>query len=333
MSSRLRIGVVGAGKVLERYHVPAIKGVPEVVRSIVVDADPERARNAAERFDFPRWSTNLADIAQHADIAVVLAPNGLHATLSCELLQQGVHVLCEKPMARNVDECMSMIETARRGRAVLCVGQNRRFRQHVWMARQFLERGLIGEMTGIFAEEGGRCDWERSTSYFDPVQSGGGALMDVGIHAIDMIRWLAGEFDRVEYKGNGTATTVESEAEMTFRMVNGATGTLVASRTRSLAQKIRFTGRSGFIEIGLWEPSLRIRSAKGKMCQNFPYLDIAVPRRPPQDASFVEQLRNFVLAVRGEGEVLVDGTEGMADVDVVCRAYSGESSRALSSAG
>lgn len=333
MSSRLRIGVVGAGKVLERYHVPAIKGMPEVVRSIVVDADAERARHTAERFDFPKWSTDLADVAQHADVAVVLVPNGLHAKVSCELLQHGVHVLCEKPMARNVDECMSMIDAARRGGALLCVGHNRRFRQHVWKARQFLKRGLIGEVTGVLAEEGSTFDWPRSASYFDPVQSGGGALMDVGIHAIDMIRWLAGEFDRVEYKGNGTATTVESEAEMTFRMADGATGKLVASRTRDLAQKITFNGRSGFIEVGLWEPSLRIWSAKGKAFENFPHLDIAVPRRPPQDASFVEQLRNFVLAVRGEGELLVNGAEGMANVEVVCRAYSGEASRAMSSAG
>ncbi|HTU33913.1 MAG TPA: Gfo/Idh/MocA family oxidoreductase, partial [Candidatus Acidoferrum sp.] len=317
----------------ERYHVPAIKGVPEVVRSIVVDADPERARAAAERFDFPRWSTDPAELAQHADLVAVLVPNGLHAEISCELLKQGVHVLCEKPMARNVDECSTMVEAARRGGAVLCVGHNRRFRQHVSMARQFLSRGLIGEVTSIFAEEGSASDWPRSAAYFDPVQSGGGALMDVGIHAIDMIRWLAGEFDRVEYKGDATGGKVESEAEMTFRMTNGATGQLVASRTRNLAQKITFNGRSGFLEVGLWETALRIRSAKGKAFQNFPHLDIAVPRRPPQDASFVEQLRNFVQAVRGEGELLVDGAEGMANVGVVCRAYFGETRRALSSAG
>ena len=125
---------------------------------------------------------------------------------------------------------------------------------------------------------------------------------------------------------------MESEAEMTFRMTNGATGTLIASRKRDLGQKITFNGSSGFIEVGLWVPSLRIRSAKGKAFQNFPHLDIAVPRRPPQDASFVEQLRNFVLAVRGEEKLLVDGAEGMASVDVVCRAYSGQTSGALSPA-
>lgn len=332
MKARLRIGIVGAGVVLERYHVPAIKGVPEVIRSIVVDADAERARRAAERFDFPRWSSDLADIARHADVAVVLVPNGWHAKVSCELLQHGVHVLCEKPMARNADECLSMIEAARRGRALLCVGHNRRFRQHVWMAKEFLRRGLIGDPVSVSAEEGSTQDWPRSAAYFDPVQSGGGALMDVGIHAIDMIRWLAGDFDTVEYKGDAGAGKVESEAEMKFRLANGASGRLTASRTRNLSQKLRFEGSSGFLEVGLWDQSLKIRSAKGKAFQNFDHLEVAVPRRPPLDASFVEQLRNFVLAVRGEGSLLVDGAEGMANVEVVCRAYSGEASRAMSPA-
>jgi predicted dehydrogenase len=332
VNGRLRVGVVGAGKVLERYHNPAINGVPEVVRSIVIDADEASARAAAERFGFPKWSGDLADASQHADVAIVLVPNGLHAKISCQLLEQGVHVLCEKPMARNVEECLSMIDAARRGHAQLCVGHNRRFRQHFWMAREFLKRGLIGEPVSVAAEEGSTQDWPRSAAYFDPLQSGGGALMDVGIHAIDLIRWLGDEFDTVEYRGNGSTGKVESEAEMTFRLANGASGKLLASRDRDLRQKITFTGDSGFIEVGLWETSLRIRVAKGKAFQNAPYLDIAVPRRPPQDASFVEQLRSFVLAVRGEGTLLVNGQEGMASVEVVCRAYAGEKSRALSSA-
>jgi predicted dehydrogenase len=332
VNSRLRIGVVGAGKVLERYHNPAINGVPEVIRSIVVDADAERARRTAERFAFPSWSTDLADVARHADVALVLVPNGWHARISCELLEQGVHVLCEKPMARHVDECLSMIEAARRGRALLCIGHNRRFRQHFWMAREFLRRGLIGDLVSVTTEEGSTQDWPRSAAYFDPVQSGGGALMDVGIHSVDMIRWLAGEFEKVEYRGNAPAGKVESEAEMNFQLASGATGKLVASRGRELRQKIAFTGSVGFLEVGLWEPSLRIRSEKGKAFQNTSHLDVAVPRRPPQDASFVEQLRRFVLAVRGEGTLLVDGNEGMANVEVVCRAYAGETSRACSSA-
>jgi predicted dehydrogenase len=226
-------------------------------------------------------------------------------------------------MARNPDECLSMIESARRGNAQLCVGHNRRFRQHIKLAKRLLQKGIIGDVKNVEAEEGSPTDWPRSPSYFDPVQSGGGALMDVGIHSIDLIRWLAGEFESMEYEGNGTKTTVESEAELRFRLASGATGKVVVSRTRELRQRLLLTGSEGFLEMGLWDPALRIRSERGKAFQNFKSLDIAVSRRPPQDSSFVEQLRNFVSAVAGKEELVGNGHEGMAAVEVVFRAYHG----------
>jgi UDP-N-acetylglucosamine 3-dehydrogenase len=321
---RLRLGVVGGGAVLERYHIPAINAVPEVVRSIVIDVDGERAKRVASRYSFPYSSTHLADLVRHADLAIVLVPNGLHAPVSCELLAQGVHVLCEKPMARNIPECLAMIESARRGNAQLAIGHNRRFQQHIKLAKQLLGKGLIGEIINIQAEEGSTSDWPRSAAYFDPAVSGGGALLDVGIHSIDLIRWFAGEFDQLEYQGNATEKTVESDARLNFSLAHGAKGTLVASRTRNLAQKMILTGTDGFLEVGLWEPNLGIRCTRGKAFQNFHRLDAAVPRRPPADVSFMNQLRNIVSAIRGEDEVLVNGREGMAAVEIVCRAYAGQ---------
>jgi UDP-N-acetylglucosamine 3-dehydrogenase len=328
VGDRLRLGVVGGGAVLERYHIPAINAVPEVVRSIVIDVDGERAKRIAGRYGFPQSSTHLADLVRHADMAIVLVPNGLHAQVSCELLAQGVHVLCEKPMARNAAECLAMIEASRRGNAQLSIGHNRRFQQHMKLAKQLLDKRLIGEIIGIQAEEGSTSDWPRSAAYFDPVISGGGALLDVGIHSIDLVRWFAGEFDQIEYEGNGTEKTVESDAKIDFRLTNGAAGSVVASRTHNLAQKMTLTGTEGFLQIGLWSPNLGIRSARGKAFQNFHRLDVAVPRRPPSDGSFVDQLRNLVSAIKAEQEVLVTGYEGMADVEVVCRAYRGRASHA-----
>jgi UDP-N-acetylglucosamine 3-dehydrogenase len=320
---RLRVGVVGSGTVLERYHIPAVNAVPEVVRSIVVDVDSNRAERIALKYGFPISSSELSDVARHADIAIVLVPNGLHAPVSCELLNQGIHVLCEKPMARNSEECKAMIEASVRGKAKLCIGHNRRFQQHVKLAKQIIDKGLIGEVVGVTAEEGSSDDWPRTASYFDPVISGGGALLDVGIHSIDLIRWFAGEFKEIKYEGNGSEKTVESDASISFNLSNGASGKVVVSRTRSLAQKLTLIGSEGFIEVGLWSPNLGLRCVKGKAFQNFHRLDVAVARRPPSDGSFVEQLREFVSAIKEGHEVLVTGQVGMAAVEVVRRAYRG----------
>ena len=154
--------------------------------------------------------------------------------------------------------------------------------------------------------------------------------MDVGIHAIDLIRWMAGEFQQVEYTGDGTSSRVESEAEIRFRLQNGASGKVVASRTRELRQALRFTGTNGFIEVGLWGEALCVRVEAGKAFRHFPHLEAYVSHRPPGDPSFVDQLLNIVRAIRGEERLLVTGREGMAAVEVVCRAYS--ASRCLSEA-
>jgi predicted dehydrogenase len=321
MPDRLRLGLVGVGSVIERYHLRAVRGVPEVKPVAVVDVNEERARLFAQRQGIPLFTSRLQDLFGRVDLAIVALPNGLHASVAGELLSTGIHVLCEKPMARNVPECRAMIEAARRGGAQLCIGHNRRFRNNVSLAKHLMEKGILGEVTRIEAEEGSTADWPRSPAYFDPVQAGGGALIDVGIHSVDLIRWLVGEFRNTEYRGDGTAATVESEAELQFRMANGAEGRLLASRTRDLQQHIRITGSDGYLDIGLWTDYLRMRNNKGKAFQQLPFLDAYVTRRPPQDASFVLQLNNLVNAIRGEDKVLVDGFEGMAAVEVVTRSY------------
>ena len=321
MFDRLRLGLVGVGPVVERYHLRAIRGVPEVFPAAVVDLDERRVAEFAARQGFPFHTTRLQDLFGKVDLAIVALPNGAHASVSGELLSNGIHVLCEKPMARNVMECRGMIGAAERGGTQLCIGHNRRFRNNVSLAKRLISKGIIGQVVRVEAEEGSMTDWPRSSAYFDPTQAGGGALIDVGIHSIDLVRWLVGEFSEVEYQGNGTAAVVESDAELHFRMANGAEGSLLASRTRELHQKIRFTGSQGYIEIGVWGDHLRVRNNKGKAFEQLPYIDGYVSRRPPQDASFVLQLTNLVNAIRGTETVLVNGHEGMAAVEVVARAY------------
>ena len=130
--------------------------------------------------------------------------------------------------------------------------------------------------------------------------------MDVGIHSIDLIRWFAGEFDQLEYHGNGSSTAVESDAQLDFSLANGAKGRVVASRTRNLKQKLTLTGTEGFLEVGLWYPGLSIRCAKGKAFQNY------IAWTPPFHADLLSIVfrgpaAKFVAAIRGEEEVLVNG--------------------------
>jgi predicted dehydrogenase len=130
----------------------AVRGVPEVEPVAVVDIDEERGCQFALRQGFPFATTSLEDLFGKVDLAILAVPNGLHASVACELLSNGIHVLCEKPMALNVPECQAMIEAARRGGAQLCIGHNRRFRNNVNLAKRLMERGILGDVIRIEAE-------------------------------------------------------------------------------------------------------------------------------------------------------------------------------------
>ena len=331
MRPRLKLGLVGAGVISERSHIPAIRAVPEVVPWMVADADGERARKIAEVSPFAHWTENYEDLIGKVDLAIVALPNMLHEPVSCRLLESGIHVLCEKPLARNRDECGRMLAAAEAGKALLAVGHNRRLRPNVVQARRFLAKGFIGRITHVHAEEGSAADWPRSKAYFDPVQSGGGALMDVGVHALDLIRYLVGEFTQVSYQGNGTESRVESEAKLDFVLDGDVQGTLVCSRNRELRQELVLTGTEGTLTLGLWGQRLSLYRKHGKAFQNFPTLSLA-PVHRAMDASFVEQLYQFVTAAQTGGEPVVDGLAGMKAVELVQWAYTGRSPAPVCSA-
>jgi predicted dehydrogenase len=318
---RLKLALIGAGPVAERYHVAAIRGVPEFKAWMAADLDVARARRVADLAPFEYAVSSLDEVLGNVDAAIVALPNGLHREVSCQLLEAGIHVLCEKPMARDVAECEEMIASAARGGAILCVGHNRRFRTNVIEATKILDAGLLGNITNVEAEEGSTSDWRRSKAYFDPALAGGGALMDVGIHSIDLIRLLVDEFADVEYEGNESVETVESHAVLRFTLANGARGRVTSSRDQNLGQRLVLRGTEGELAVGLWSLALVLQRKSGKAFQHFKELNLN-PVRRALDASFVEQLHRFAKAILDGGLPPVSGYDGLKAVQVVERAYA-----------
>ena len=322
MLKRLKLGLVGAGPAAERLHVPAIRGVPEVQAWMVADVDMLRARRVQDLCPFEHATNNYEDFCGEVDLAIVGLPNALHEPVACRLLKAGVHVLCEKPQARTVAECRRMIAAAKPAGALLAAGHNRRLKKNVLEARLLLSRGCIGRVTRLHTEEGSRADWPRSKAYFDPALAGGGAMLDVGIHAIDLIRFLVGEFVSVEYSGNGTSAQVESEGHLRFKLAGGAEGEVLASRDRDLRQELVLVGADGELRVGLWEQSLVLQRPRGKAFRHFDSLQLN-PVARANDASFVDQLYRFAAAIRGLGKPSTTAEDGLEAVRIVEWGYTG----------
>ena len=197
MPERLRCAVIGTGG-FGIDHLNSLLHCPRATAVAIAEINPERLKEAADRFKISRAYADYHDVLDQPDIdAVTIAvPNHLHARVAIDALQARKHVLLEKPMAMNAKEAAKIIETAKKMRRVLMVAQNFRFNRHTQVAKAIVERGDLGEVYHA------RCFWLRRSgiprigSWFTRKQfSGGGCTADIGVHMLDTCLHLLGEFE------------------------------------------------------------------------------------------------------------------------------------------
>ena len=199
MSERLRCGVIGTGGMgLEHLH--SLMAYPRATAVAIAEINPQRAREASERFKIPRSYSDYRELLDQPDLdAVTIAlPNCLHAEVAIEALKARKHVLLEPPMTTSAKDAAKVVEMAKRTRCTLMVAQNFRFNRHTQAARQFIDRGDLGEVYHARAFWLRRSGIPRIGSWFTQKHlSGGGCLADLGVHVLDATLHLMKEFDVV----------------------------------------------------------------------------------------------------------------------------------------
>ncbi|MGM0578645.1 MAG: Gfo/Idh/MocA family protein [Myxococcota bacterium] len=193
MTEPIRIALAGYGYIAD-YHARAAQRCEHTELAAVMGRDEVRMAEFSEKYGIGRVHMSGAELAAdpEVDAVVIGLPNSLHAPLAEELMAAGKHVLVEKPMAMNAEEARRMAEIARRYDRRLMVGHMWRFDREVTYLKEALDRGDIGRVVktkgyGIHAL------WGPSGWFTDPALAGGGALVDMGVHAIETVRWLLGE--------------------------------------------------------------------------------------------------------------------------------------------
>lgn len=200
MERQIRIAVIGAGGAAQVVHLPILERLPQLEVAALVDPAGDKARTIAERFRVP---TLLEDVDELRDVegvtaAVVCTPNDTHEEVVLSCLDQGLHVLCERPLTTTSASARRMVEAAEEAGLQLMTAMNQRFRYDLRAIRQFVHSGELGEIFFLRSswlnqrERRPRKGWRR-----DPDRAGGGVMMDLGVHAVDLVLWLLG-FPRVE---------------------------------------------------------------------------------------------------------------------------------------
>lgn len=194
MDKKWKIGIVGAGGITEQ-HLIAARDEPRVEIAAISDAVPESARKKAEQYNIPVIYVDYREMlsSDELDVIVVCLPNYLHAPVTLEALRNDKHVLCEKPMSVNAQSAEQMTEVAHQVGKVLMIAQNNRFRPDSLLVKQLADENRLGEIyhakAGWIRRKGipGWGSW-----FTQKEKAGGGPLLDIGVHMLDLTMWLMG---------------------------------------------------------------------------------------------------------------------------------------------
>jgi len=193
---KVRIGVLGTGIIIREFHLLTLQNHPQAEIVAAGNLHPESLEHLASDFNIPKTYTDFAVMAADPEIDAVVngLPNYLHAPVTIQMLEAGKHVLCEKPMAMSVAEGGKMIEAARQAERKLMIAHMWRFDREILWLRDLVTSGRLGEIFKAKSHSIWLHEGPAPESWFVKRElAGGGALADMGVHAIDTLRFVLGD--------------------------------------------------------------------------------------------------------------------------------------------
>ncbi|HIZ19859.1 MAG TPA: Gfo/Idh/MocA family oxidoreductase [Firmicutes bacterium] len=250
---KLKVGIVGCGGIANGKHFPALARQAERVEMVAFcDLILERAEKAAKEYGvagakvMTDYREMMAD--KSIDVVHVCTPNRSHCEISVAALESGKHVMCEKPMAKTVADAQKMLDAAKKSGKKLTIGYQNRFRPDSQLMKRYVDRGDLGEIYYGKAHAIRRRAVPTWGVFLNEYEQGGGPLIDIGTHALDLTLWMMGNYKpkavlghAFKKLGNQTETgnawgdwdpaqfTVEDSAFGMVTMENGATIMLESS--------------------------------------------------------------------------------------------------------
>ncbi len=322
-ATRVRVGVVGTGAISQVVHVPIFAEREDVELVAVADADVHKAEALSRRFKVPNVS-DADTLIEREDIdAVVLCtPNHLHEEMAIAALEAGKHVFVERPLATTSAGAARVVEAAERSGKVLVAGMPHRYRPGVIALRDFIAGGELGQVYAV------RGSWmtrlmpgSRHTWRYD-CGAGGGALIDLGVPALDLCMWLVGypKVKRVSCVTSPKSPSAEDAATLMAETEDGLALSLEVSNRLFAADDRYFARVMGTEGSGSLPPLEVYKQLGGRP------IDVT-PRQPrpsggenPYTNAYRRLLDDFVQAVAGRSDAPVP-REQVALMELIEAAY------------
>lgn len=342
MSQPIRIGVIGAGSISE-MHFGSYSKNKDAVLTAVCDLKEERAKAKAEKYDIPHVYTDYHELLANPDIDAVsiCTWNNSHAEISIAALKAGKHVLCEKPLSKTVEEALAVERAVKESGKTLQVGFVRRYASNTRIVKAFMDNGEIGPIyyakASCIRKLGNPGGW-----FADVERSGGGPLIDIGVHVIDLCWYLMGKpklksisgnaYNRLGNRSNvknlkfykaadydAALNTVEDMANALIRFENGASLLVDVSFTLHAKKDeltVKLYGEKGGVEL---EPELTLITEKHDTILN------STPQIDNLSFEFVQGFQDeidyFVEVCQGRKETISPVQDGVEIMKILCGVY------------
>lgn len=311
----VRLGIVGAGGIAQAY-AQALKGVDCARLAAVADVRVDAARAMAEGLGGKSFESHAAMLqGVELDAAVVCTPPSSHPDVCHDLVNRGVSVLCEKPLAVDSATGRRMLEAAQAAGVKLMMASKFRYAEDVIRAKSIVTSGILGEITLFENAFTSRVDMT-SRWNSDPRISGGGVLIDNGTHSVDLMRYFLGPVADIQvWEGKRSqGLAVEETVRIFVRSQAGVLGSIDLSWTidKELDTYLNIYGSRGTVSVGWKQSRYRQSSSRDWVVFGQGYDKVQ---------AFRNQLRNFCGVVRGTETPLSTPEDALASVEVVEAAY------------
>jgi predicted dehydrogenase len=350
MHDRLGVGVCGAR--IARNHIEGYKKIEGVDVLCVAGPDIDRVQAVADEYDVPRAVADYRDMLAMEDIQAVsiCVPNKFHATIAIDAFNAGKHVLCEKPLAVNAREAQRIVDAARANDRLLMVAFNNRFSANSLALKEVVDRGTLGPIYYAKAWWLRRHGIPGFGGWFTTKKiAGGGALIDIGVHMMDVALYMMGypepvsvtgaTFNEFGSRGLGTHSGWEAtdlQITNTFDVEDFATGLVKFANGAVLNVEASWAGHQEleddlgiqlFGRLGgarMWMPNYH----KADSVKIFSEVDGKVADFAPSftmDDEYSREVRHFVDCIREGKESLAPGEQGVTLMRIIDGLYESAS--------
>lgn len=324
-SSIIRLGILGCGAITREKHLPIAMSHPDILVSALVDAEVQRAELLKQVVGLTcRTSDDFRAILPETDALVVAVPNYLHVPVTTEVLRANVNVLCEKPLAIDADGARQCCAAADESGKLLAVVAPRRFYDSTLLMSALLEEERFGTVRSYDWENGAPFEWRNATNFlFQKEFSGGGVLVDEGVHFLDILQNWFGPATCLSYHDDNWGSGVEANAlvELEHEGRHGRIrGSLKLSRTYELKNRLLVHGDRATAEIRRSDADRVYLHLDLQGSRVITAYELPTSSNEPNDP-FYCQLDNFVRAIQGRAKLTVDGMVALKTIELIENCY------------